>query len=56
MGIIRGVYLVAITIGGLGKTIECIGIVGITKVGEYVIGMYTLWVFWFWGKKEVDEG
>ena len=36
--------------GGLGKTIVCI-----TKVGEYVTGMCTLWVFWFWGKREVDE-
>ena len=48
--------LEAIAIGGLGKTIVCIGIVGITKVGEYVTGICTLCVVWFWGKREVGEG
>ena len=44
------------TIGGLGKTIVCIGIVGITKVEEDVTGICTLWLYWIWGKQEVDEG
>ena len=38
--------ILAISIGGLGKNIVCIGNVGITKVGEYVTGMCTLWLFW----------
>ena len=48
--------LASITIGGLGTTNETIGIVGIGKVEEYVTGICTLWVVWFWGKREVDEG
>lgn len=46
----------AITIGRLGKTTVCIGTKGVTKATEYPTGFCTLWVFWIWGKQEVDEG
>ena len=36
--------LEAIAIAGLGATAKCIGTIGKTKVGEYIIGICTLWV------------
>ena len=52
----RGVNLATITIRGLGKITVCTRTKGVTKVEEYVTGICTKWVFWIWGKQEVDEG